>query len=182
MGTNRERDRPPLEQRVCRAIRLLADGWAVDEVARAVKVRPATLRAWQDSEDFRDLLECLNDAGQIRESLDTLGDLTPGAILALRRALEGDDVRIAVQAAREVLDRVGLIRRKGLVSQQQIEQSSEHVIRVEYVNPDGQTVSTSPWADRNPAAPGTLQSGSVWEALREDGDGEDPAGGARAVG
>ena len=174
MGPMKARDRPPLEQRVCRAIRLLAEGWSAEDVAQAVHVRPATVAAWQAYEDFRALLDCLQDARQVRESLDMLGDLTPGAIAALRRALEGDDVRVAVQAAREVLDRVGLIRRKGI--EQQIEPSSEQVIRVEYGNLEGQAVATAPWADRNPAAPGALQGGSVRAALREDGDGEDSIG------
>jgi hypothetical protein len=167
MTSARQRDRPPLEQRVCRAIRLLAEGWDVDEVARAVYVRPATVEAWMACDDFRDLLNCLKDAGTLRESLDRLGMLTPGAILALRRALEGDDVRVAVHAAREVLDRVGLIRRKGIEQ----EGSSEQVIRVEYA--DGQAVSTTPWAERNPATPGALQGGGVRETLREDRDGQD---------
>ena len=171
MNSSKPSDRPPLEQRVCRAIRLLAEGWSVQDTARAVHVRPATLEAWMGCDDFRNLLDCLKDAGQIHDSLERLGDLTPGAILALRRGLESDDVRIAVQAAREVLDRVGLIRRKG----QQIEQSSEQVIRVEYVNPDGQPVSTPPWADRNPPSPGTLQGSGLWETLWQDGDGEDSA-------
>jgi hypothetical protein len=174
MGPTTSRDRPPLEQRVCRAIRLLAEGWSVEHVAQAVHVRPATVAAWQEDEDCRALLACLEEARQMRESLDSLGDLTPGAIAALRRALEGDDVRVAVQAAREVLDRVGLIRRKGIEGQN--EQASEQVIRVEYGNLEGQAVATAPWADRNPAAPGTLQGGGVREALRKDRSGEDSAG------
>jgi hypothetical protein len=158
-----------LEARVCRAIRLLAEGWSTDDVARAVRVRPGTLASWQEDADFQALLDCLQNYGQMQDALDTLNDLTPGAIAALRRALVGDDVRVAVQAAREVLDRVGLIRRKGILN----EQTSEQTIRVEYVNPDGQAVSTSPWSDRHPAPPGTLQGGGVWPSLRQDGDGQD---------
>jgi len=160
-----------LEARVCRAIRLLAEGWSIDEVARAVRVRPGTVESWQADADFQSLLDCLQHYGQMQDALETLNDLTPGAIAALRRALVGDDVRIAVQAAREVLDRVGLIRRKGIISE--IEQTSEQTIRVEYVNPDSQAVSTSPWSDRHPAPPGTLQGGGVWPPLWQDGDGQD---------
>jgi hypothetical protein len=167
--TNQTRDRPTVEERVCRAIRLLAEGTTADDVARAIRVRPATLAAWQESDDFRALLACMRENGRLHDALDAL---TPGAIAALRRALEGDDVKVAVSAAREVLDRVGLIRRKGLVS----EESSEHTIRVEYAYPDGLPVSTTPWADRHPATPGALQSGGVRSPLREDGDGEDFAG------
>lgn len=171
MNTTNQRDRPPLEARVCRAIRLLADGWTADEVARAVRVRPGTVESWQADPDFQMLLECLEHYGQMQDTLDTLNDLTPGAIAALKRALVGDDVRVAVQAAREVLDRVGLIRRKGILNE--IDQTSEQTIRVEYVNPDGQAVSTTPWSDRHPAPPGTLQGSGVWPTLREDGDGQD---------
>jgi hypothetical protein len=155
--------------RVCRAIRLLADGWNIEDVAREVRVRPVTLELWQQDAEFHGLLDCLRETGRLQNSLEVLSDLTPGAIAALRRALEGDDVKVAVQAAREVLDRVGLIRRQG------VEQSSEQVIRVEYVNPEHQAVSTASWADRNPATSGALQSGRLREAIWEDRDGEDPA-------
>ena len=162
---NQSRDRPTVEERVCHAIRLLAEGHTADNVALAVRVRPGTLAVWQASDDFRALLACMRENGRLHDALDAL---TPGAIAALRRALEGDDVRVAVSAAREVLDRVGLIRRS--------EESSEHTIRVEYAYPDGLPVSASPWADRHPTAPGALQGGGVWPPLREDGDGEDFAG------
>lgn len=166
---SRQRDAPPLEIRVCRAIRLLAEGWSVEDTAQAARVRPATVAAWQTADEFQALVDCLSEARQMRDTLDTLAELTPGAIAALSRALAGDDVRIAVQAAREVLDRVGLVRRKEIGSEQ------SQVIRVEYVNPDGQAVSTSPWSDRHPASPGEVQSGGVWPPLWEDGDGQDPA-------
>ena len=166
MNQARQRDRPPLEARVCRAIRLLADGLGADEVARAVGVRPATLAAWQADDDFRALLGCLAEAGQMRSTLETLADLTPGAITALRRALEGDDMALGIRAAHEVLERVGPLANR------QIEQ----IIRVEYVNPDHQPVSTSPWAERNPPSSSTLQGGGVRSPLREDGDGQDSAG------
>jgi hypothetical protein len=167
----KQRDRPPLEARVCRAIRLLAEGRTTDDVARAVRVRPGTVTSWMEDADFQSLLACLEHYRQMQAALDTLNDLTPGAIEALRRALVGDDVRIAVQAAREVLDRVGLIRRREI---QRIDPSSEQTIRVEYVNPDGQAVSTPPWSDRHPAPPGTLQGGGVWPPLWENRDGQDP--------
>jgi len=161
MSSSHGRDRP--EVRVCRAIRLLAGGQSAADVARAVRVLPSTLARWQSADDFRALVDCLREAGQMRDTLQTLGDLTPGAIAALRRALEGDDMRLAVQAAHEVLARVG-----PLAARQQ-------AIRVEYVNRDGQPVSTSPWSDRHPATPGAVQGGGVREALREDGDGQDSA-------
>jgi hypothetical protein len=163
-----KQDRPPLEARVCRAIRLLAEGQNADDVARAVHVRPATLAAWQADEDFQALLDSLYAFGQARESLDALTD---DAIAALHRALAGDELRVAVQAAREVLDRVGLIRRRRV--DHLIDPSSEQVIRVEYGNLDRQPVSTPPWADRNPAESGAVQGGGVRSPLRQDGDGQD---------
>jgi hypothetical protein len=160
-------DKPPRELRVCRAIRLLAAGQAPQAVARQVRVRPPTLAKWQGWAEFQALLSCMREAGQVRDVLAMLDDLTPDAIAALRRGLAGDDARLALQAAREVLDRVGAIRQKG----QQI--NGEQTIRVEYVNRDGKAVSTASWADRHPAASGAVQGGGVRKALREDGDGQD---------
>jgi hypothetical protein len=162
-------NRPTLEARVCRAIRLLAQGQPADEVARAIHVLPKTLAAWQDNADFQTLLACMRENGRLRAALDRLEALTPDAVEALHRALEGDDDRVAVQAAREVLDRVGLIRRTEI----EREESSEKVIRVEYNTPDGKPFSAPPWAERNPITPGALQSGGVRETLRQDGDGQD---------
>ena len=170
MGSTKQRDRPPLEARVCRAIRLLAAGQTVDEVARAIGVRPATVASWQADEDFLRLLACLQDYRRIQHSLDTLDHLMPEAIEALRRALSGSDTAVALQAVREVLDRSGLARRK---DGSPGEPPSDQAIRVEYVNPDGQAVSTTPWADRNPAASGPVQGGGVRSPLWEDRDGED---------
>jgi hypothetical protein len=164
-----QRDRPTVEARVCRAIRLLAKGQNAEDVANEIRVLPRTLAAWQADEDFRALLECMRENRRMHAMLDQLEALTPDAIEALHRALEGEDDRVAVQAAREVLDRVGLIRRKGIES----DESSEKVIRVEYMTPDGKPTSIAPWAERNPVAPRTLQSGSLRETLREDGDGQD---------
>lgn len=162
MSSSQGRDRP--EVRVCRAIRLLAGGQSEAEVARAVHALPSTLARWASADDFCALVDCLREAGQMRDTLETLSDLTPGAITALRRALEGDDTRLAVQAAHEVLERVGPLAAR------------QRAIRVEYVNRDGQPVSTSPWSDRHPAASGAVQGGGVRAPLRENGDGQDPAG------
>jgi hypothetical protein len=166
MEKTSRRENPPIEARVCRAIRLLAEGVSADEVARVVRVRPATLAAWQAGDDFRVLLGCMVEAGQVHDALEALDDLTPGAIAALRRALEGDDMALAVRAAHEVLERVGPLANR------QIEQT----IRVEYVNPDHQAVSTSPWSDRNPPSSGAFQGGGLRSPLREDGGGQDSDG------
>lgn len=160
-----QRDRPPpREQRVCRAIRLLAAGHSAAEVAREVRVMPRTLAAWQSWDDFRALVDCLRASGQMRDAIDMLDALTPEAIEALQEALDGEDRWLAVTAAREVLKYV-----------MRIQQVTGHVIRVEYVNPERNPVSTSPWADRHPPTPGAVQSGGLRSPLREDGDGQDSA-------
>ncbi|GEM_PF-4958750 len=157
------------ELRICRAARLLAAGQSPAEVARAVRARPETLVRWQADEDFRALVDCLRTHGQARRALDALNALTDEAIDRLQQALTGDDDRLALQAAQQVLDRVGLVRRSVVVG----EEAAEQVIRVEYVNPEGQPISTAPWATRNPTASGPLQGGGVRTPLREDGDGQD---------
>lgn len=157
-----QRDHPPREQRVCRAIRLLAEGRSAETVAREVRVMPQTLAAWQAWDDFQTLLRCVQQSGQMRDAIDMLDALTPEAVETLRDALDSPDRWLAVQAAREVLKYVT-----------QIKQVTGQVIRVEYVNPERNPVSTAPWSDRHPAAPGALQSGGVRAPLREDGDGQD---------
>lgn len=158
--------RLPMAERVCRAAVILAQGQTVQAAAEAVRARPATIHAWATGADFRALRAALADQRRVRDALDRLGDLTLGAIEVLRRALEGDDMALAIRAAREVLERIGPLA-KG---------TREQTIRVEYVNRDGQAVSTAPWAARHSAAPGKIQGGRVRTALREDGDGEDSAG------
>lgn len=152
--------------RVCRAIRLLAEGQDREEVARAVGALPRTVAAWERDVEFRALLACLREHGRARDALAALGDLTPVAIAALRRALDGDDDALALRAAREVLERVGPLA----------ERSAVQTIRVEYGSRDGTPVSAAPWADRNPAPSGPLQGGGLRETLRQDGDGADSDG------
>ena len=170
MPPPKQRDRPPLEQRVCRAILLLAEDRAPDEVAAAVRVKPKTLAAWQAGDDFQILLRRMREARIIENTTEALQDLTPDAIDAYRRALSGPSVQWAVLAAREVLDRLERIAER---EAQRAQFNRPSNFRVEHMTIDGQPISTTPWAERNPAAPGALQSGSVREALRQDGDGQD---------
>ena len=151
------------ELRVCRAIRLLAEGRDREDVAQAVGALPRTLAAWERDDEFRALLACLREHGRARDALAALDDLTPVAIAALRRALDGDDDALALRAAREVLERIGPLA----------ERSAVQSIRVEYGSRDGQPVSAAPWADRNPGPSGPLQGGGLRETLRQDGDGAD---------
>ena len=154
------------ELRVCRAIRLLAEGRDREDVARAVGALPRTLAAWERDDEFRALLACLREHGRARDALAALDDLTPVAIAALRRALDGDDDTLALRAAREVLERVGPLAAR----------ETGQTIRVEYGSRDGKPVSAAPWAARNPAPSGPLQGGGLREALRQDGDGADSDG------
>jgi hypothetical protein len=174
MGTTTERERPPVEQRVCRAIRLLARGSPEAEVARAVRVMPQTLARWQQSTDFQVLLACLKENGRLRDALAELDTLTPDAINALRRALANENDRVAVQAARDILDRAGVSRRTGAHAQPD-DQATEQVIRLEYVNPAGQPYAAAPWADRHPRTSGEVQGGELRSPVREDRDGQDHA-------
>ncbi len=164
-------DRPPAELRVCRAIRLLAAGKSEAETAREVRVMPPTLASWQQAEDFRALVKAAQQADRAQSVVEMLDALTPGAVEALRRALESDQLQVAVWAAREVLRYVS-----------QIKQVTGQTITVEYKNPEHRAVSTPPWADRHPAPSGALQGGGVWSPLRQDGDGQDSADRAGADG
>jgi hypothetical protein len=154
-----------MAERVCRAAVALAQGQSVQAAAEAVRARPATIQAGAAGADFRTLRAALADQRRVKDALDRLGDLTPGAIEVLRRALEGDDMALAIRAAREVLERIGPLAQG----------TREQTIRVEYVNRDGQAVSTAPWAARNPAASGKVQGRRVRTAVRKDGDGKDSA-------
>jgi septum formation topological specificity factor MinE len=152
--------------RVCHAIRLLAEGMPNDEVGRAVRAKARTFEVWQNDENFQLLVLCVKEHRRLREAYDTLEKLTTDAVEVLRKNLKSSDDRIAVQAAKEVLDRVGL--KAGAIKEE-----NETIIRFEYGTPDHQAYTAASWADRNPATPGALQGGGVRETLREDGDGED---------
>jgi hypothetical protein len=149
--------------KVCQAVRLLADGLDAEAVARTVRVQPETLAAWAADPDFDTLRRCLVDSGRLRGALDALTDLTPGAIAALRRALDGDDVPQAIRAAQEVLKYAAPLAHF----------QPDQTIRVEYGTPDHQPVAAPPWSARHPASPGPLQGGGVRSPLREDRDGQD---------
>jgi hypothetical protein len=168
MTVIKEKGQPPREIRVCRAIRLLAGGTAADEVARVVRVLPRTLDTWQGNDDFQGLLRCMKENGRLRDAYDALHDLTDDAVDVLHRALEGSDDRIAVQAAKDVLDRVGLIRQKEGLQKE----DNETVIQIEYKTPDGKPYSSTPWADRHPRTSGAVQGSGVWPEVREDGSRE----------
>ncbi len=165
---SQSKTRDPREMRVCRAIRLLAQGTAEDEVARMIGVLPRTLETWQHNSDFQALYRCIKENGRLRGAYDALQNLTPGAVEALHRALEGSDDRVAVQAAKEVLDRVGVIQQK----EEKEQEANETIIRIEYQTPDGKPYSSTPWADRHPPTSGAVQSGGLWPEVREDGSGE----------
>ncbi len=170
MPQPKQPDRPPVEQRVCRAILLLAEGRAPDEVAALVRISPKTLAAWQESSDFKVLLRRMREICLIENATQALQDLTPDAIDAYRRALSGPSVQWAVLAAREVLDRVERFAERE-AQRQKFNPSAAN--RMEVLNPDGEPFVITPWAERNPVEPRALQSGSVRETLRQDGDGED---------
>lgn len=145
---------------MCRAVRLLAEGKSAADVAQALATTPQTIRAWQAGEDFQVLLAALVENTRLRRALDGLSELTPDAIAAYRRALAEADSAAALRAARDVLDRV-----------LPLAQSSEQVIRVEYVNRDSQPYSATLRARIGAAQSGTLQGGGVRAALGQDGDG-----------
>lgn len=158
------------------ALRWLASGLTEAEVAAALDIRPETLARWLADQEFAAMLDYLKEHKKLFAAFARLLDLTPDAIAALERALSEGSPSAAVQAAREVLDRVGFTRRAlALAARTQAESPSrQEVIEVEYATPDRQALSAAPWADRNPEAPGALQGGGVWPPLRQDGDGQDP--------
>ncbi len=56
------------------------------------------------------------------------------------------------------------------------------VVRIEYQYPDGKTADTPPWAADHPEIQQALQSGRLWQTLRQDGSGEDSGDRTSAAG
>jgi hypothetical protein len=61
-------------------------------------------------------------------------------------------------------------------------QPDTKVVRIEYQYPDGKTADTPPWAADHPEIQQALQSGRMWQTLRQDGSGEDSGDRASAAG
>ena len=158
----------------------LASGQTEEDILGALGVDPETLGVWLADEPVAARLEALKTYEAALGAFARLIALTPEAVDAFERALAGDNSQVAVRAAREVLDRVGLgrpapvVRSRSAAASSKTDAPSERVIRVEYGTPDHQAVSAAPWADRDSEASGAVQGGGVREALREDGDGQDP--------
>lgn len=164
----------PEEARAVWALRWLASGLTEAEVASALDIPLETLDRWREDQEFAAMLEYLREHKRLFRAFEQLLDLTPDALVALKRALNDGPYSTAVLAAREVLDRVGFTRRAlKLAAQSNALPPSDQVIEVQYATPDHQPLSATPWADRDPDAPGAVQSGGVRPPLREDGDGED---------
>ena len=114
------------EIRVCRAIRLLAEGWELPQVAQAIKVRHGTLAAWMADDDFQTLLDALVDAVRMRPIFDTQEQLIADAIDTLRRTLREGNPALAVRVAHDILDRAQI------GSQMEKKKPKEQIIRIEY--------------------------------------------------
>jgi hypothetical protein len=129
------------EIRVCRAIRLLAEGWDLPQVAQAIKVRHGTLAAWMADDDFQTLREALVEAVQMREIFDAQDRLIEEAIGTLRRTLREGNPALAVRVAQDILNRAQVLAPPA--------KRKSEVIRVEYKNTtaDGKPL---PWTKQNP--------------------------------
>ncbi|GAB1420312.1 hypothetical protein MASR2M15_04020 [Anaerolineales bacterium] len=61
------------------------------------------------------------------------------------------------------------------------DEKAEQVIRIEYKDSNGSIHDTPPWTRADYQPSGALPRGGVWETVREDGSGEDPADGGLAT-
>ena len=134
-------------QRVCKALRLMAEGWEPEAAAHAAGVRHKTMHQWQQNEDFRTILACMRAFGRMRFSLDTLNSLTPEAVEALRRLLQHGEGHVTAQVARDI---VKWAREVEAQIRAQEEKREKHTVHVVYDTPDRKPISSSPWAERNP--------------------------------
>jgi hypothetical protein len=135
-------------ERVCKALRLLAEGWEPEAAAHAAGVRQKTMREWQRNDDFQTLLACMKAFGRMQFSLDVLNTLTPEAVAALRRLLQHGENGVTAQVARDI---VKWAREVEAQIREQEEKRERRVIRVVYDNPGGKRITSVPWAERNPA-------------------------------
>jgi hypothetical protein len=137
-----------LEIRVCKAIRLLAEGWEPAKVAQAIKVRQGTLAAWMENDDFKNQLDALCELGRLKAEGINWEDMKQEALRALRRLLHDEDSEIVVRAARAMLVRSQ--RQLDLDDKKRLLQLKYGPKEPEFINPDGGPLVIAPWAERNP--------------------------------
>ena len=132
---------------VCKAVRLLAEGYSTESTAREVGVKRRTLLAWMRGDDFQTLENSLRDFGYLAKVREMLETLTPDAMEAMRRTLQGGNATAAAHVARDVLK---WANEYAVHEREMLGQTRETVIRVEYGTPDGKPYSSAAWADRHP--------------------------------
>ncbi len=136
--------------RVCRALRLLAEGWEPRAAAHAAGVQQKTMQQWQQNEDFKTILACMRAFGRMQFSLDTLNSLTPEAVGALRRLLQHGEGSVTAQVARDIVKWAREVEAQIREQEDRRDQREKQHVRTILVTPDGERIASIPWAERNP--------------------------------
>lgn len=98
--------------KVSKALLRLAEGWSLEDAARHARVLHVTLACWMKDEDFMAVVTCLQEYAKTRQSIDLLEGLTDDALAALRRTMHQGTPGQALEAARDVLNRVDALAKK----------------------------------------------------------------------
>lgn len=145
------------------------------QVSAALGVPVATLKRWQQQHRERRTARLLEKIEALHEQL---ADDALGLAAALARLTDDAPLNQVSSALGVVIDRFLKVED---YLKQTVEQHEEKVIRFEYKYPDGSIHGTPPWATDDPERDDAVQGGGVRAALRQNGDGQDPAGGASAA-
>ncbi|MBC8099707.1 MAG: hypothetical protein H7Y11_09720 [Armatimonadetes bacterium] len=97
------------------------------------------------------------------------------ALTALRLMDALDDEAIAAAPLNQRATALGIVLDQLVKLEHEAQPTQPHgeeVIRVEFEHPDGTHRSTPPWAAAYSANTDALSGGSLWQAFRQNGDGE----------
>jgi transposase-like protein len=116
-----------LSKKQIEAARLIAEGdLLMQEIAHRLKITPQTLTNWKKKKEFNDLIDEFLDA-MIDEQLRELKRITNKATRTLEKLLDAKSEMVRLNAATDILDRVGLKP----VEKQKVDSNQEVTITID---------------------------------------------------
>ncbi len=147
--------------------RLIHNGGDVARTSRETDIPASTLRGWQERHHK-------TRGDRIRVQLEHLHERLIQNTLQLVEAVEG---QIDNAPLNQLTSAVGTLFDRYLKLDEHLAQfnltEGEQIVRIEYKYPDGTIHDSPPWAEADSDDALTVQSGGVWQAVRQDDDGED---------
>jgi hypothetical protein len=142
---------------VCKALRLLAEGWEPEDAANQVGVRHKTMRAWLADSDFDAMLAGVKAFGRGQFASEVVNTLKGEAVDALRRLLQEGTGTATARVARDVLQWAQEVEDEQRKAADAMAQRKAQMALEPFI--------IAPWAERNPV----VRKNNYWT---EDGEEE----------